>query len=70
MRDLTQIPERFHILFTSDWNKGNESTMSSIERGRMGELYLEYNRWSIQQAINPKSNDEPFKEIIGFEKLD
>ena len=70
MKDLTNIPEEFHILFTSDWNIGNESKMSSTERMYMGELYLKYNRWSIQQAINPKPKDEPFKEIIGFEKLD
>jgi len=70
MKDLTKIPERFHILFTTDWNKGNESEMNSVQRGELSCLYLEYNRWSIQQAINPKPKDEPFKEIIGFEKLD
>jgi hypothetical protein len=69
MKDLTNIPEEFHILFTSDWNQGNESTMTSNERMYMGELYLQYNKWSIQQAINPKPKDEPNTEIIsGFVK--
>jgi hypothetical protein len=69
MKDLTNIPEEFHILFTSDWNQGNESTMTATQRMYMGELYLQYNKWSIQQAINPKPKDEPNTEIIsGFVK--
>jgi hypothetical protein len=68
-KDLTNIPEKFHVLFTSDWNKGNESTMNSVQRGLMSELYLEYNRWSIQQAINPNPKDDESPQIIsGFVK--
>jgi uncharacterized protein YecA (UPF0149 family) len=67
MKDLTNIPEEFHILFTSDWNKGNESKMSSTQRMYMGELYLNYNKWSIQQSIKPvvKQKEET---ITGFPK--
>jgi hypothetical protein len=67
MKDLTNIPEEFHILFTSDWNKGNESKMSLTERMYMGELYLNYNKWSIQQSIKPvvKQKEET---ITGFPK--
>ena len=69
MKDLSTIPKEFHVLFTSDWNKGEESTMTSNERMYMGELYLQYNKWSIQQAINPKSKEEPNTEIVlGFVK--
>jgi uncharacterized protein YecA (UPF0149 family) len=67
MKDLTNIPEEFHILFTSDWNKGNECKMSSTQRMYMGELYLKYNKWSIQEAMKPvsKQTDEI---ITGFVK--
>jgi uncharacterized protein YecA (UPF0149 family) len=67
MKDLSTIPEEFHILFTSDWNKGNESKMSSTQRMYMGELYLNYNKWSIQQSIKPvvKQKEET---ITGFPK--
>lgn len=68
MRDLTQIPDRFHILFTSDWNKGNESTMTSTERSKMNELHLEYNRWNIQQAIQPKTTQDNPNNPVGFVK--
>jgi hypothetical protein len=66
MRDLKDIPERFHILFTTDWNKGVESEMSSVQRIDMGNLYLEYNRWDIQKSINSKRPQEP-ETIVGFE---
>jgi hypothetical protein len=54
MKDLTNIPERFHCLFTTDWNKGDESKMKNIERIYMVDLFLEYNRWDIQQIIDSK----------------
>ena len=56
MIDLTTIPERFHILFTSDWNKGNDSSMNSVQRGLMNELFLEYHHWDVKQKLS-------FKEI-------
>lgn len=67
MKDLSTIPERFHILFNSDWNKADNSTINSINRSEMNNLYLEYNRWNIQQAISPKIEKEEI--IVGFEKI-
>ena len=67
MKDLSNIPERFHILFTSDWNKGNESKMNSLQRAELSNLYLEYNRWNIQQAIKPIVNYVE-TENVGFVK--
>jgi hypothetical protein len=52
MKDLTKIPERFHILFTdTSWNKGNESKLTSLQRADMNSLYLEYNSWSINESL-------------------
>jgi hypothetical protein len=65
MKDLTNIPERFHCLFLTDWNNGNESEMRSIDRSEMGDLFLEYNRWDIQRMIDSKKPVQ--KEImVGF----
>ena len=66
-KDLNEIPEKFHILFTTDWNTGNDSTLSPMTRVDMNQLQLEYNKWSIQQAIEksrPKKEEEIF--IGGF----
>lgn len=51
--DLEMTPTKFHILFDmdNDWNEGNESTMTSLERGRMVQLWLEYNSWEIQRRL-------------------
>lgn len=65
MKDLSNIPERFHILFMTDWNKGNESTMKSLQRADLADLYLEYNRWSVQQAIRKNKPEEP-ETMVGF----
>ena len=59
MKDLSNIPERFHSLFTTDWNKGDESKMKNIQRSNMVDLFLEYNRWDIQQIIDSKKPIEP-----------
>lgn len=67
MKDLTNIPERFHILFNSDWNKGNESEMISTNRSDINNLYLEYNRWVIQRALTSKIVQEE-EVIMGFVK--
>lgn len=66
MKDLTNIPERFHILFTTDWNKGNDSEMKSTERSILSDLYLEYNRWSVQEAIKSSSTKQKDEIITGF----
>jgi hypothetical protein len=67
MKDLTNIPEKFHILFNSDWNKGNESGMSSTNRSDINNLYLEYNKWVIQQTLSSKIEKEE-EVIMGFIK--
>jgi hypothetical protein len=67
MIDLTNIPERFHILFSSDWNKGNDSSMNSVQRGLMNELFLEYHHWDVKQKLSSKEiNDDEI--ITGFIK--
>jgi hypothetical protein len=65
MKDLTNIPERFHCLFLTDWNNGNESEMKSVERSQMGDLFLEYNRWDIQRMIDSKKPVQQ-ENMIGF----
>jgi hypothetical protein len=66
MKDLKQIPERFHVLFTDQsWNKGNESKMASLQRAGMNDLYLEYNNWAIKQSmLKPLPTEKP----VGFIK--
>jgi hypothetical protein len=65
MKNLENIPERFHILFESDYNAGIDSKMKSLQRGALNDLFLEYNKWNIQQAIDKL---KPIKEevIRGF----
>jgi hypothetical protein len=67
MKDLTSIPKKYHSVFTTDWNKGNESQMTSLERMEIHNLFLEYNRWEIQKTIQ---SNRPVEEniIIGFVK--
>jgi hypothetical protein len=64
--EMENIPERFHILFNTDWNKGNESTMTSTERGQLNELYLEYNKWQLKVALAKTLNLKPDEESKGF----
>jgi hypothetical protein len=68
--DLNTIPKKFHCLFTdSTWNHGNDSEVSSLQRSDFNSLMLEYNKWSIQQAIQKKKPmDEPIQG--GFDDLD
>lgn len=69
MKDLSNIPEEFHILFTSDWNKGTESKMTSLQRAEIGELYLKYNKYVIQQSLRPIPKENQNDEVItGFVK--
>jgi hypothetical protein len=65
MKDLTNLPKQFHVLFTTDWNNGNESEMNSIQRGRLSLLFLEYNKWDVQRMIDLKKPIEP-ESNIGF----
>jgi hypothetical protein len=64
MKDLKEIPERFHILFTDiSWNKGNDSKLSSLQRTDMNQLYLEYNSWCIKEALKKPVIESP---VTGF----
>jgi hypothetical protein len=67
MKDLKNIPERFHILFTTDWNNGNESEMDILQRNDLAVLYLEYNKWDVQRIISSKIIVE--ETIVGFENM-
>ncbi len=66
MTELNNIPERFHVLFNTDWNNGIESEMKSLQRGEMNELFLEYNKWDVQRIIDSKKIVDD--TIVGFEK--
>lgn len=45
------IPEQFREVFETDWNKGNDSKLSAMERCRIHAIYLEYNKWTMEQEI-------------------
>jgi len=57
MKDLTNIPERYHCLFLTDWNNGDKSEMTILQRNEMSLLYLEYNRWDVQRMIDSKNTN-------------
>lgn len=62
------IPNKFEQLFIdTSWNKGNDSKLSSMERSYLNELYLQFNKWSIQNKINPPSTEEQLP-VVGFIK--
>ena len=69
MKKLANIPERFHILFESDYNAGINSKMNSLQRSNLNDLFLEYNKWNVQQAIDKL---KPITEevIKGFIDID
>ena len=65
MINLEIIPTKYHTLFdvNNDWNKGNDSKMSSLERARVHQLYLEYNQWEMKSNLKskvPKHEPEVF----------
>jgi hypothetical protein len=66
MKDLTNIPERFHTLFLTDWCNGEESEMNILQRNDLAVLYLEYNKWDVQRMIDSKKIVHD--TIVGFEK--
>jgi hypothetical protein len=67
MKDLHNIPERFHSLFTTDWNNGIESKMGIPQRNDLAVLYLEYNKWDVQRMIDSKKIIIE-ETIVGFVK--
>ena len=58
MINLEIIPTKYHTLFdvNNDWNKGNDSKMSSLERARLHQLYLEYNQWEMKYNLKLNNN--------------
>jgi hypothetical protein len=66
MKDLTDIPKRFHPLFLTDWNAGNESKMNPLQREELSILFLEYNKWDVLRMIDDKKIIE--ETIVGFVK--
>jgi hypothetical protein len=46
-KDLSKIPKKFHIVFTTDWNWGLHSTMDKELRTMINDLFLEYNKFEI-----------------------
>jgi hypothetical protein len=65
MKDLTNIPERFHCLFESDYNAGVDSKMNSLQRMELNNIFLEYNKWDVQRMIDSKKIIIE-KPIVGF----
>jgi hypothetical protein len=66
MIDLTNIPTKYHIIFQCDWNTGNESKMSSLDRAKMEALYLEFNKWEMVQRIDTGRPASPNEFVGGF----
>lgn len=48
MKDLTKIPEKFHILFSDDVKYDNKE---------INQLVNEYNFWSMNEALKKKPNE-------------
>ncbi len=70
MKDLNNIPERYHILFTTDWNIGDESEMKAVQRSLMNELYLDYMRWDMSIRVQSNKLDSILsEEMIEKEKM-
>ncbi len=66
---INEIPERYQILFLSDWNQGEQSEMKSIERSHLNVLWLEYNKWDLQQKRKIEITSILTPEIIEGEKM-
>jgi hypothetical protein len=66
--NLNEIPKEFHILFTTDWNNGANSTMNLNERMECCVLYLEYNKWAVKQEIIKNTPTSDSDKPVGFVK--
>ena len=66
---INEIPDRYLILFLSDWNQGEQSEMKSIERSHLNNLWLEYNKWDIQRKRKIEITSILTPEIIEGEKM-
>ena len=69
-KNLENIPTKYHSVFTTDWNKGEESTMTAMEKCLMNELYLDYMRWDTFQRRQVEICDSILtEEMIEKEKM-
>ena len=64
-----EIPERYQILFLSDWNQGELSEMKSMERSHLNVLWLEYNKWDLQRKRKIEVTSILTPEILEAEKM-
>jgi hypothetical protein len=53
--------EEYDLVFNTDWNKGNDSEMTSLQRAMIHDLFLKYLRYKPKE-IEKQTDTEP----IGF----
>ena len=59
-----EIPKKYERLKESDWNKGDFSTLSPLERVELMNLWLNYNKWEV---VNLRERGPSNNEIqVGF----
>lgn len=54
-KDLTDIPEIYHVIFLTDWNWGPYSKMDPVDRSFVNQLFCEYNKWDVQRKITRRN---------------
>lgn len=65
-KNLSNVPEIYHVLFITDWNWGEHSKMDTMDRAFCHELYLEYNKWDmniIKESHHTNGNGANFEDI-------
>ena len=57
MKNLNGLTEQeYDLVFNTDWNKGNESEMSSLQRAMIHDLFLKYLRHYTQRISEEENN--------------
>lgn len=65
--NLSTIPEKYQVLFTTDWNWGRYSNMPMSQRMVYQNLFLEYQHEEVlEKIINKLQEEVEEKEIVGF----
>jgi hypothetical protein len=54
LNGLTQ--EEYDLVFNTDWNKGNESTLPSLQRAMIHDLFLKYLRHYTKRIDEEENN--------------
>ena len=63
-----KMEDKYRECFNTDWNNGNDSKLSSMERARIHNLWLEYQHKSMMNNTPTKTStnvewiDSDFKE--------